>query len=508
VVTSVSCDTVTYAKGKNTVTVPLSQFTELAKQTLAKGATFIPAMSTTTPATGSSGSHQVHAKHHSPSSSGCWYHCTAATAFLEANSHRLPPDKSSKYADEGTQAHDYAADVLRGKLDIEKVPEDFRPHVKLYVDHCNDATPEGVSPQIEVSIPLFYNPGQPGTVDFAALSDERIVIRDLKYGAGELVFSFENTQLAIYAKSLIAQLVDVFDFTDDTVVDIHVFQPRHREALDSQPWITTLGEFNKFCEGIEYRYIQSNNALERVKSKLPCGERDITPEEILEAAPGVSFNLEGCHHGACRWRNARAFCGIYNAAATEALVVPDSGLTKEQMVMQMPDLTKEEKKLPALDRVVARLDKMGVPASAITEAYLVGVFASAGPIKSLLNDVEEYLESRALQGQIPEGTKLVMGRPGNRAWTNESSAETFLKNQGLLEKQRYDWKIISPTKAEEVLGDRLKVKRTEGRFKELVTRSEPKKTLALASDKREACLPDIASLPDMDVMDEIDNFEV
>jgi hypothetical protein len=48
VVTSVSCDTVTYAKGKNTVTVPLSQFIELAKQTLAKGATFIP-MSTSHP---------------------------------------------------------------------------------------------------------------------------------------------------------------------------------------------------------------------------------------------------------------------------------------------------------------------------------------------------------------------------------------------------------------------------------------------------------------------------
>ena len=412
VVTSVSCDTVTYVFNNKTVTTPLSQFTELANQTLAKGGTFIPAMkdivaenqfakhqdfilsqldpterehwddilrrceehgndgadvyeaeelwktfeekynnmSTTTPTTGSSGSHQVHAKHHSPSSSGCWYHCTAATAFLEANKHRLPPDKSSKYADEGTQAHDYAADVLRGKISIDDVPEDFRHYVKLYVDHCIENTPEGVAPQIEVSIPLFYNPDQPGTVDFAALSDDKIVIRDLKYGAGELVFSFENTQLAIYAKSLIDQIADVFDFTDDTVIDIHVFQPRHREALDSQPWVTTFKDFSKFCEGIEYRYIQSDNALERVKEKLPCGERDITPEEILEAAPGVSFNLEGCHHGACRWRNARAFCGIYNAAATEALVVPDSGLSKEQMVMQMPDLTKEEKKLPALDR--------------------------------------------------------------------------------------------------------------------------------------------------------------
>lgn len=42
VVTSVSCDKVTYVFNDKTVTTSLSQFTELANQTLAKGGTFIP----------------------------------------------------------------------------------------------------------------------------------------------------------------------------------------------------------------------------------------------------------------------------------------------------------------------------------------------------------------------------------------------------------------------------------------------------------------------------------
>jgi hypothetical protein len=49
------------------------------------------------------------------------------------------------------------------------------------------------------------------------------------------------------------------------------------------------------------------------------------------------------------------------------------------------------------------------------------------------------------------------------------------------------------------------VTRTKNRFDELVTRSTPKKTVAVASDKRPAVVADVNELP---VLDAADDFEV
>ena len=89
---------------------------------------------TPTPTTGTSGSHNAHARL-SPSSADRWARCTASTQFIEENADRIPPDKGSVYAEEGTKAHDYCEAVLTGKTSINEVPLDFRPHVQFYVDH-------------------------------------------------------------------------------------------------------------------------------------------------------------------------------------------------------------------------------------------------------------------------------------------------------------------------------------------------------------------------------------
>lgn len=436
---------------------------------------------TVSPEAGPSGSHNAHARL-SPSAAKQWTSCTASISYIEANAHRIPKDDSSEYSREGTAAHDHASEVLLGMKTIDDVPEDFRPYVGAYVDHCLALVPEGVAPQVETAVPLWYQEDQNGTVDFAIVTEERVTIRDYKHGAGVLVSAHHNPQLAIYAMSLIRMMQDVYEFTPDTLVDIGIFQPRHREADSAEPWIITIKELEEFCREIEYAVIQ------------------------VQTGRGLKFAPSEGDDGACRWCKAKGFCEARHKYITEALVVPDSGVTREQMISQMPDLTKEEKKLPPLDRVMARLDKMGIPTDSITEHYLVGVFAAAKSVTSLISDVEEYLESRALAGDIPEGLKLVFGRAGNRAWVNEDAAETFLKNQGLKEKERFDFKLKSPTEIEKVLADKLKkTKATATRFNALISRSAPKKTLALASDKREACEPAIAAMPDMIA---IEDFEV
>lgn len=473
---------------------------QLATRSLAMGATL--SNMTPEPAPALSGSHNSHARL-APSSSKRWSTCTGSVAYLEANAHRLPDDTGSIYAQFGTDAHDWAAKLLTGQIQPSDVPEEFREFVVAYRDHCQSHVPNGVTPQVETQVQLFYQPDQTGTCDFAVITDQRVAVYDLKMGAGVLVESVDNTQLAIYSYSLIRMVEDVYDFTDDTVIDIGVFQPRHREAHLSEPWVITLKDLREFCDGIGYAAIQATAGLERVRAKLSLDGRNVSAAEILEAAPGLKFKPGEGDGGACRFCPARAFCEVRLAAHTEDLAVGFTSGT--DLLAMMPDLDKDEKKLPVEERVAVRFEKMGVPSEVLTDDYLVRMFAAKKWIESCLADVEEWLEARALGGDIPEGTKLVLGRAGNRAWISEELADNFLRGQRLKDAERYDYKLKSPTKIEEMLKDKLaKTTRTKNLFESLITRSEPKKVLALASDKREAVAANISALPDLDSIGEDD----
>jgi hypothetical protein len=186
------------------------------------------------------------------------------------------------------------------------------------------------------------------------------------------------------------------------------------------------------------------------------------------------------------------------------LSVPDQhGPLDGRAIMEvMPDLTKEEKKLPVDERLAARFEKLGVKRSAVKDEDLVRMYTAKKWIESFLDDVEEYLSGRAEQGNAAPGTKLVLGREGNRKWGNDEAADTFLKGQGLSADERYEKKLISPTEAEKLLKDKLKAtKRTATRFEELVTRAPAKNVLALSDDKREA-VPALSDLmPNEDIID-------
>lgn len=472
----------------------LTQYHEMARKTLALGATLTQASPTAetymTPepspaAPALSGSHNTHARF-APSSSKRWSTCTGSVSFIEANAHRIPADSGSIYASEGTEAHDWAVKVLLKQAEIRQIPEDFRAPVADYVNHCLSLIPDGVKPQVEAKVELYYQPGETGTCDFAVLTDERVTVRDYKHGQGVLVESLDNTQLAIYAFSLIKMVEDVYEFTDDTLIDIGVFQPRHRESHLSEPWITTLKGLREFCERIGYAAIQATAGLERVRARVAMGDRrNVAAAEILEAAPGLRFSPSEGDDGACRWCPAKAFCEVRAVQHFDVLGPDDtSGL---EIVQRVTDLTKEERKLPVEERVKTRFARMGVPAEALTDEYFVRIFAASKWISACLDDVAEWLEARALSGDQPPETKLVLGRAGNRAWKDEEAADNFLKNQKLKAEERYDYKLKSPAKIEEVLKDKLaKTTRTRNLFESLITRSEPRKVLALASDKREA----------------------
>ncbi len=502
------------------------------------------------------GSSHQHARL-SPSDSKRWTNCLASIAFQEANAHRVRKDSGSAYSDEGTEAHLWCAKVLLGECTIDEVPEtgmlgsELRIHVADYVNHCNKQVGEGakltsiqalsddvdasallgVDPEppdhayfVEEQVALFYQGEQTGTADFIGIVAkggivERFVSRDLKFGAGVLVTNDDNTQLAIYVYSAIKLLEGVYQFGPDTLIDLAVYQPRHREGAEQHPWVITLADLATFCQEIEYAAIRAREGANRVKKWLfenrnPKGiawddfypshpemlQADVSPEEILEAAPGLRFAPSEGDGGACRWCKCKAWCPKRLSAMCEDMDTPS--MRAEDLLARMPDLEKSELKLPTEERVILTGERLGLPV--LTDAYLVTLYRRAKGIKKFLDDVTEYLEARLLDGEEVPGVQLTMGREGNRAWANEAEADAWLKNQGLKQDDRYDYKLKSPTAIEKVLAPKLKtVTRTANRFAELVTRSSARKVIALADDERPAVVSNIAAMPDIDDSDEV-----
>ena len=468
---------------------------------------------------GLTGSSNTHARL-SPSDSKRWVNCTASIAFQEANAHRVV-DSSSREADEGTEAHEWAAKTLMEEITISQIPEPFREPVEDYVLGCRDLTTGvraslkaciedaelGFDPPDEVffveeQIPLFYQPEETGTADWVSLKAVnghvvKLYGRDYKHGAGVLVTTAENTQLAIYVYSAICSLQGAYNFCEDTMIDLAVVQPRHRESEYEKSWVISLGDLRSFCEAITESARVAREAAELVRAHY----ENLTPEDvscdevstILHCAnsPAIFTPSEG-DSGACRWCKCKAFCDVRLKANTEGMELPDRD--GAAMLSAMPELDKMESKLPADERISVIANSFG---HTMDDAYLVNLVARKKGITSFLNDAEEYLEARLLRGDDIDGVKLVDGREGNRDWASVEAADTFLRGQGLKQEERYKFTLQSPAVAEKLLKDKLKkTPRTKSRFEELIVRSPAKKKLAISSDSRESVSPLLSAMPD------------
>ncbi len=531
---------------------PIDQFSKKAQVSFSKGATLTrggeviwpeptkevsqvttpppteePSQMTEETSQGQSGSHNTHARL-SPSDSKRWSNCSASIAFEEANAHRVKKDDGSVYSNEGTEAHDWAADVLLGKIGFDDIPEKFRDPVRIYVEECRSLV-EGAELQklgsvledadlgfpvselaffVEEEVPLFYQKEQHGTADFLAIRSEGINVthfyaRDYKHGAGVLVDTEENTQLAIYVYSAITALQGAYEFPDDAEINMSVTQPRHREAETQKPWIMKLADLRTFCEDIEVSAEKARSVANTVREKIGAPGHDVSCDDLMEVAPDAVFAPKRGDNGACRWCKCAAFCTKLQDSDLEGLELPS--MPAHEMLAAMPELDKEEAKEPTEARIALRSEALDSKGRLITDEYLVQVVGNKKAIVAFLNDAEEYLEGRLLDGEEIPGVKLVEGRMGNRTWANEEEAETFLKGQKLKQGDRFDMKLKSPSKIEAILKDKLKNTRTKNRFEALVTRSAGKKKLAIDADDREAVPSAVAAMPDMGA---VDDFEV
>jgi len=390
----------------------------------------------------------------SPSSASRWMACPGSVVL-----NRDAPDTSSKFADEGTDAHELAALCLANNLPpsayegrvLEKgnvVDQDMILAVGAYVDYVRDlVTATHGELMVEQRLPISSITGEPdakGTADAVILAGDELIVADLKYGRGVPVDADDNPQLQIYGLAALREFEVVGEFKRVRMV---IHQPRLNSVSE---WVQTVEELNAF--GVHVR--QRAAAVERAASSFipwPSSTEQHASWNALFLAPGASQ---------CKFCSTKATCPSLAARVQEEIGADFENLGDIHVVTRhVPDLR---------------------------EDFLGQALAAADLIENWLKAVRAEAESRLLAGKPVPGFKLVQGKKGNRAWTSKEEAEAVLKAMRVKHEQMYDYSVISPTSAEKLAKAEVIGPRQWPKLQSLITQADGKPSVAPESDKRPA----------------------
>ena len=323
----------------------------------------------------------------SPSAASRWLTCTASPRFIAENADRIG-STDTVWNVEGDMAHAVANAVLlgqpvpkesRGKpIPKESLPEMLK-HAKGFKEFVTSA-PGIVAVSSELKVSLWYMPNRNGYVDAVAISgDASVRIIDLKYGQGVAVGAEENEQMAIYARSWVEKeyTFDIDRLPEDTIFELAIYQPRIREGEKISIWRLTWAELKEFTDNIE-----------RIAKKIIAGiDETFRPSQ------------EACRFCPMKKPAKGPPCAAYTewTGASQAIVFSDVN-PKDVMT----DLRQFDEQ--TLRRIAANRNK----------------------IKTFVDDVYKAFYGEAVNGNIPEGFKLVRGK-GSRSWEDPQKAQDFLE---------------------------------------------------------------------------------
>lgn len=357
----------------------------------------------------------------SPSGSAMWLYCSGS---LIPN--LLAGDRSSPEAAEGTVAHGVAEIWLKtgrkprhliGTIEtvVEKdatyhieITHAMLDHVERYVTWCWQQDGDHF-----VETKVFFSDLTPiekqgGTADHCACKPGRLVITDLKYGKGIMVYATNNTQLLLYAYGFFMQYDWFYDFQE---IEMRIAQPRlgHFDT-----WVISRAELLEFAEWVKIRALL---AWQVNASRTP-GEKQ------------------------CQWCKVRQDC-VAAAMLQDSLidmVFGDLEVTPETMADFKDRVTDEwdlyKMKLPDMNTLTLEQKATLIQYRKMCEKWWA----------SLADD----LDTLAGQGvQIPYH-KLVNGK-SFREYTNEDQAVEELRFIGLPDDVIFKQSMITPAQAEDAI---------------------------------------------------------
>lgn len=147
----------------------------------------------------------------SPSGSARWLACPGSIHL----SRRAPPQPESNAANEGTDAHDWAAKILLGG----SAEDNPYAGIEMYVDRVR-ASAERKHSQVWIEKRVYLTDEVHGTPDAVVSNKNHLEVFDLKYGYNK-VEARGNTQLIIYAGAAIKTYK-----LNPRRVTLHIVQPR------------------------------------------------------------------------------------------------------------------------------------------------------------------------------------------------------------------------------------------------------------------------------------------
>jgi hypothetical protein len=390
-----------------------------------------------------------HKKHARLSASGShrWLTCPGSILLEES----YPEDVVSEFAEYGTAGHQLAqlclekerpATLFEGQVfnKSENFPEGFKVDtemadaVQTYLDYCHSLGEGETHIEKRVDFSLYVNKGF-GTADFIKIKDNEIHVVDLKMGKGVKVNAINNTQGMLYALGV------VWDskLADNDIVHIAIVQPRLDHISE---WSITVNELLTW-------------ARDEVK---PKAEQAWNGEPIFN--PGESQ---------CRFCKAKPTC---KALAEHSLKTAMDTFT---------DIPTEE-------------DLKEV--HTLTHAEIGALLPRVNTLVNWAKSLEAHAFNELNKGQEIPGYKLVMGRNGNRKWTNEDDIEIKLTQLGIRKSEMFSNKLLTPAQMCKIIKKKdLSVTQIETFWNS----PEGKPTIAVESDSREEIQPsDISGFTDIE----------
>jgi hypothetical protein len=295
------------------------------------------------------------------------------------------------------------------------------------------------------------------------IPQDELQVHDLKDGHRR-VWAEENEQLMTYALAALDKYSA--EYGPFKRVRLFIHQPR----LSSGP-----SEWECSLERLEQHRadLRSAGDLYRMAKQV---------REVWQNNPKAVYYTVG--EKVCEWCAHKVNCVAYSAFVSEAVGAEFEVLAEKRTPKQI------------------KADPVALAPVAMDGATLGQKYLALPLVLAWAKAVDEEAAKRLNAGQPVDGLKLVIGRQGNRAWTDEAKAEEAMKAMRLKEAQMYKFTLLSPTQAEELLAESP---RKWAKLQHLIGRSEGKPTVARADDPREAYVPggaeDFDSIPAEDFGD-------
>lgn len=363
---------------------------------------------------------------------------------------RFPGDDSSEYSSEGTAAHTVRERCLATGANVESFVGEWIEADEMFfevtpewvgwlqpgIDRIREAKAEWVFEHRVEMDPWI--PDGFGTLDAGGIRDDLIIVDDLKFGRGVVVDAERNKQMMIYSIGFWMNYAR--HKTKAKRFLLRVDQPRVLGG--GSEWYVTLDELLIFAEEVAAAAIAT-----------------LDPDAPL--VPSV----KGCQ-----------FCKAANNAACYAL---------DQFVLDLMGLTLED-----LDTMRTEEPKL-IEYDTLEPERRSYVLKHTSMIRKWLSTFHEAALNDAIKGDPVPGFKAV-STLGDRSWVNEESAEEFWGSK-MPAKDIYVQHLKSPAQMELVAGTRNWAK-----AQHLIHRPEGKPALVPESDKRDALIPLLNLLDDID----------